>query len=177
MTLEDLNKHIKATEKTVSELEELLTDTALKVLNLKEYAKEIERQQPQILKLERWKPEIEQTHFYVGSCGNIFSQPYVGSTLEVDRQTYFNCFETYEEAKKEALRTRARRKLEWLARELNGRFEGASLCWSIALNHGQWVVISTEGTWTTLCEVRFIVKQDAEYALSQMKPEELEALR
>ncbi len=96
--------------------------------------------------------------------------------------------ELNEEAKQEELRTRARRKLEGLARELNEkeqrrlqRQKNQGYCISDPLKH-KWVILENfeiqykEGM-ITLNEVFFYNKEDAKYALSQMTQQELEALK
>ena len=137
------------------------------------------QKQPEQPKLKRWKPCYGQHYYSAWSCGtNEYEWMRDSHLLDVRIWESFNCFQTQDEAAKEELRTRARRKLEWLARELNGRFEDVLLCWSIAFDYEKFIVISTGGgAWQTLNEIRFALKADAEYALSQMTAEELEALR
>jgi hypothetical protein len=169
MTLQELNKHIEETE-------ELLTDVALKVQNLKNYAKEIERQQPQILKLERWKPEEKERYFYLNEQLEVcYSDYHNESSFASRRYDAFNFFQNKEEAEKEALRTRARRKLEWLARQLNAKCKPYSIV-GFTLTPDFGVTVQQHNP-PHLSAIYFNRREDAEYALSQMNSEELEALR
>lgn len=126
---------------------------------------------PQSPKLERWKPEYNTQYYFIDDDAEILDTSFV-SVNDVDRWKFFNCFPTKEEAEKEAKRTTARRKLEWLARELNkGKQEGSCLFFLCVDNSLLARSVPSIG------EIYFYEKADAEYALSQMKPEELEALR
>ena len=169
MTLQELNKHIEETE-------ELLSDVALKVQNLKNYAKEIERQEPQILKLERWKPEEKERYFYLNEQLEVcYSDYHNESSFASRRYDAFNFFQNKEEAEKEALRTRARRKLEWLARQLNAKCKPYSIV-GFTLTPDFGVTVQQHNP-PHLSAIYFNRREDAEYALSQMNSEELEALR
>lgn len=158
---------------------EELKDFNVHISTLRKYAEALiaeqtqQPKQPEQPKLERWKPEYKEW-FYSVSASSI-SSTYYHELDKFDRSCFenFNCFQTQEEAEKEALRTRARRKLEWLARELNKGKAQAS--WYIdALSQISEFAV---GQVYPIGVPRFETKADAEYALSQMTAEELEALR
>jgi len=132
------------------------------------------QKQPEQPKLERWKPCYGQHYYSAWSCGtNEYEWMRDSHLLDVRIWESFNCFQTQDEAAKEELRTRARRKLEWLARELNKGKAQAS--WYIdALSQISEFAV---GQVYPIGVPRFETKADAEYALSQMTAEELEALR
>ncbi len=165
MTLEELkdfNEHISALRKYA---EALIEEQA---------------QQPQAPKIELWEPEAGQSYWFICNDHDIVEAGYCNSGYDERRIKIYNCFQTQEEAGKEALRTRARRKLEWLARELN-KGKQTDYGWAIMINPN-WNKTKTEihilNTDFSICGViAFAEKSDAEYALSQMTAEELEALR
>lgn len=163
MTLEKIEQHI-------AEVESKLHHLKLDLEKIKS-----EQQQPEQPRLERWKPQFGSYYYYLDAKG-IYSHTKQSEHFAALHE-FFNVFPTSAEAEKEALRTRARRKLEWLARELNKGKEIGSIFWVIAFRDGSCFVSSTEGTWFALGEVLFTHKADAEYALSQMTQKELEALR
>lgn len=82
--------------------------------------------------------------------------------------------QTIEEAEHEALRTRARQKLERLARKLNGE-SPAHLETAWIIKDG--FVKAIDRAFLGLGSIAFNIPDYAEYALSQMTAEELEALR
>lgn len=159
MTLEELkdfNEHINALRKHAEAL-------------IAEY------NQPQAPKLERWKPEIHQTHFYLGTDGKVLSEPYITSDVQFARQGFFNIFPSAKEAKQEALRTRARRKLEWLARQLHTDTDIRGYIYVIDL--AVMKVVTMDAMYATIGGIIYFDTHSlAEYALSRMAAEELQAL-
>lgn len=133
----------------------------------------MQKQQPEQPKLERWKPEHGEFAYTVGSY-EVCKYKLGFNTEQGNQWQSYNCFQTEAEAKKEALRTRARRKLEWLARELNkGKGQLGIYHYITEINE---IGNSTKGS-LSVTSVYFKEYKDAEYALSQMTSEELEALR
>ena len=129
----------------------------------------IEKREPITAQLQRWKPENDDMYFLIDRYGEV-KHDYSGSVSRVKELDFFNCFQTAQEAGKEALRTRARRKLEWLATELNrGKFGHTNyyIAGSIIMESKEIPVLGG---------VYFFEAADAEEALSQMTQEELEAL-
>lgn len=150
---------------------ESLPPEMLKKLNI---TLDLEQPQPEQPKLERWKPKKDEFAYTV--CSYEVCKYKSGWNTEEEKQWLaYNCWESHGEAKQEALRTRARRKLEWLARKLNeGKERGKSLYYISAIS-----VIGTHDPvfYPPISCPMFYEKSDAEYALSQMTAEELEALR
>ncbi len=76
----------------------------------------------------------------------------------------------------------ARRKLEWLARELNKKSGKSTILLNFFIAYNtflaKWKVVQNiVETYPPVGAILFSQAQDAEYALSQMTAEELEALR
>ena len=132
------------------------------------------QKQPEQPKLERWKPCYGQHYYSAWSCGTNEYEWMRDSHLDVRIWESFNCFQTQDEAAKEELRTRARRKLEWLARELNNGKEKGVRTYYISQSNAIRGIADGHSAYG---EVEFFCEPDAEYALSQMTAEELEALR
>ena len=70
-------------------------------------------------KNERWKPNKDTLYWFLNSAGKIDCNYF---SLDIDEQRYnaYNCFQTQEEAQREANKILIRRKLEGIARRLNG---------------------------------------------------------
>lgn len=151
---------------TLEEIEQLKSETLAWV---DKRIQEIE-QQP---KLERWKPEDNGYGFYCTTAWGGVKH----NTNPFEIYTHynsFNCFQTEQEAQQEALRTRARRKLEWYARELNAKSPAhLEKAWIIKDS----LVKAIDRAFLGLGSIAFNIPDYAEYALSQMTSEELEALR
>ena len=99
---------------TRQELKEIINE-------LKDRLKEAQNKLENLDKNERFKPEENEEYFYVDSDNSIGTTNFDNS-FAFDVKTYeaFNCFKTKEEAQKEANKILIRRKLEDLARRLNG---------------------------------------------------------
>ena len=138
----------------------------------------LKAQQP---KLERWKPDEKGRFYWLNSLHEPLEDEWRNNYDISIRWENYNCFPNQEEAQQEALRTRARRKLEWYARELNGKFEGhQDSLYLIDYLNGKFYVMQLGYDWIKhgmVGLITFKCKPDAEYALSQMTDEELEALR
>ena len=80
---------------------------------------------------ERWKPKYKQTYYTIGSINDVYSYPYVGSDLDKQRENFFNCFQTREQAEAEAEKILVRRMLEDIARRLN---KGKKIDWTYDQN-------------------------------------------
>ena len=70
-------------------------------------------------KYGKWKPEIDETYFYLTGNLKPFSIKNYGVTSNIEALESFNCFQTEEEAEKEATKILIRRKLEDIASRLN----------------------------------------------------------
>lgn len=77
---------------------------------------------------ERWKPKEGKTYFYIISTGEVgqdlWNRPF--ALDEEQRYNFYNCFQTYEQAKAEAEKISIRRELEYIARRLN---RGGKIDW------------------------------------------------
>jgi hypothetical protein len=134
-----------------------------------------QEQQPETPKLERWEPNLNAFYWIICNNGEVDYFKWTNDKQDNDRNKYFNCFQTKEEARQEALRTRARRKLEWLARELNAKSKPYQIVgFTLTPDFG---VTVQEYNPPHLAAFYFNRREDAEYALSQMTTEELEALK
>lgn len=95
-------------------LRELIND-------LKNQLKEAQVKLEKLGKHERFKPEEDEEYYYVDNdnsiCGTNFDNSFVD---DKNRYNTYNCFRTQEEAQKEANKILIRRKLEDIARRLNG---------------------------------------------------------
>ena len=131
-------------------------------------------EKPEQPRLERWKPEKSQLYYYIASDFSIRDDQYFPTdAFDKGRWAVFNCYPSAIEAEQEAFRTRARRKLEWLARELNDKEDtGERFCIGNDFSVYETIMETLE-----LMSVYFYTRKDAEYALSQMTLEELEALQ
>ncbi len=161
-------------EVEINKLQAGIADNQRQLQILRDIAKKTQ-QQP---KLERWKPEEGQDYWVLYSDGSIADEAWHDQDEDKDYYNNFNCFQTKEEAKKEALRTRARRKLAWLARQLSEkRYTVNVAVWYILYDGEKFEVTRWEEYQDKFVgAVYFYTKQDGEYALSQMTAEELEAL-
>ena len=96
------------------ELQKLIND-------LKNQLKEAQVKLEKLGKHERFKPKEGETYFYVDNdtcvCNTTFDNSFIS---DCNKYSAYNCFETKEEAEKEANKILIRRKLEDLARRLNG---------------------------------------------------------
>ena len=181
MTLEELQAEI-------NELKESSKWHTMQIGILDAQICAMQKQQPEQPKLERWKPEHGKPYWYITGGPEfgfeVFEEDTWSNEHPGDKALFesFNCFQTKEEAQQEALRTRARRKLEWYARELNGQipYEEKTIInrkvfyWSMLIDGGigeQHIQFLPTGS------VWFFRREHLEYALSQMTAEELEALR
>lgn len=179
------NNLLAETEKKIEQLQGDLRNTKSTLEAVKNALAEMkvaeQKTQPEQPRLERWKPEKFAIYYAIRANGETVVWNF--QNIEDEKiLDFYNCFQTKEEAAKEALRTRARRKLEWFARELNkGKLENENWWiesnWGIALKNEGVSIVSCQGEWATLGVIRFAEKSDAEYALSQMTQQELEALR
>ena len=89
--------------------------------DLQDKLKEAQNKLKNLDKNERWKPEENETYYYL----NEFNEPVVNcftDTCNSDKNRYrcYNLFETEKEANREANKILIRRKLEDIARRLNG---------------------------------------------------------
>ena len=169
MTLEELQRQILA-------LRTITNDELGKMQHALDELKK-QPQQPQAPKLERWKPKETGRYFIIDSFGSIYYDIPLEPTISTHLDN-FNCFQTEAEAKQEALRTRARRKLEWLARELNKQRTFIGKVWTLfCFPSGEVVFDSCSLSDLQLGAVYFYDNEDMEYAFSQMTAQELEALR
>ena len=75
---------------------------------------------------ERWKPKYKQAYYTIGSIKDVYSYIYVGSDLDKQRDDFFNCFQTLEQAEAEAEKILVRRMLEDIAKRLN---KGKEIDW------------------------------------------------
>lgn len=106
---------------TKQELKQIISD-------LENQLKEAQEKLEKLGKYERFKPEENETYY----CVNEFNEPvesYFTGICNSDKNRYrcYNCFRTLEEAEKEANKILIRRKLEDLARRLNG---GEEIDWN-----------------------------------------------
>lgn len=78
-------------------------------------------------KYRKWKPEINETYFYL--TGNLKPFPFknYGDACNIEALKNFNCFKIEEEAKKEAENILVRRMLEDIAKRLN---RGEKIDWN-----------------------------------------------
>ena len=99
---------------TKEELQKLIND-------LQNQLKEAQVRLEKLNKHERFKPEEGEVYHYVDTdnriSNTVFDNSFVG---DCNKYKAYNCFETKEEAEKEANKILIRRKLEDLARRLNG---------------------------------------------------------
>lgn len=72
-------------------------------------------------KYERWKPENNETYYFVNSCDEVEEtwRSSINFIPDIKRYNTYNCFETKEQAKQEAEKILVRRMLEDIARRLN----------------------------------------------------------
>ena len=78
-------------------------------------------------KYERWKPEKNETYYFVNSFGEIDQDwASTGFITDIKRYDAYNCFETKEQAEQEAEKILVRRQLESIARRLN---KGKKIDW------------------------------------------------
>ena len=96
------------------ELQKLIND-------LKNQLQETQEKLKKLDKYERFKPKEGETYFYVDNdtcvCNTAFDNSFIS---DCNKYKAYNCFETKEEAEREANKILIRRKLEDLARRLNG---------------------------------------------------------
>lgn len=191
--MESINERLTRLEAEVANLHRKVdakgADVCLRWLEdaVEGFRQEIERgkekleQQEATPRLERWKPENGDIIFCYDvpdgvsvkkfASGNIYHKAYIDN---------FRAFPTREEAEREQLRNYARCKLEWMARELNRQsgLTGYHIIYYIISEGNDFLVMEwREPISGLLGAVYFSRKKDAEYALSKMTPEELEALR
>ena len=97
------------------ELEELIN-------KLQHQLKDAQEQLEEVDKYKRFKPKNNEMYYCIDNFGSIFSTPFL-DTCSLDRQRYdfYNCFKTNKEAQREVDKILIRRKLEALARCLNGK--------------------------------------------------------
>lgn len=143
----------------------------LEKLGIKLVAEQAAPGQP---KLEQWKPEQGQGYYILDEEGDIVRH-FNSTGYNTKGLNFWNCFKELHEAEQEALRTRARRKLEWLAGELNSKRKPYPIT-RFALSFDGGITVQQHNP-LYLTTVYFYAIGDAEYALSQMTVEELEALR
>ena len=97
---------------TKQELREIIDE-------LKEKLKEAQDKLENLNKNERWKPNTDDAYWFVtDSCENDWG--HFSLDIDTDRYNTYNCFYTQKEAQKEANKILIRRKLEDIARRLNG---------------------------------------------------------
>lgn len=95
-------------------LQELIND-------LKKQLQEAQEKLENLDKYERFKPKEGGTYYYVDSNSCISLTTFDSSCVsDYNKYKSYNCFETEEEAEKEANKILIRRKLEDIARRLNG---------------------------------------------------------
>lgn len=88
---------------------------------LKEKLKEAQNKLENLIKNERWKPNKDDLYWFVTGSGRTnLSQFSLDNDVDPERYSRYNCFKTQEEAQKEADKILIRRKLEDLAKRLNG---------------------------------------------------------
>ena len=136
----------------------------------------LDKQQPEEPKLERWKPSANNPYWINSFDGDAGQETWDGSQIDRNAWNFFNVFQTKKEAQQEAHRTRARRKLEWLARELNAKSKPPYQIVGFTLTPDFGITVHQYNP-PHLSAFYFNRREDAEYALSQMTSEELEALR
>lgn len=168
MTLEEYNKLRNGLDK--------IADLLIEILSVIK-AEQQKSQQPEQPKLERWKPHFNEPYWVISKRTDKIADQMAWSDhpIEIKEWENFQCFQTKKEARQEALRTCARRKLEWLARELNSPSPVYQLCYFIGMDNN--VHALERPFYIQTGAILFARKADAEYALSQMTSEELEALR
>lgn len=97
-------------------------------MNKQEILKEIHKAEEHLANMKealngykygKWKPEINETYFYLTGNLKPFSFKNYGDACNIEALENFNCFQTEEEAKKEAEKILVRRKLEDIASRLN----------------------------------------------------------
>jgi hypothetical protein len=131
----------------------------------------------------RWKPKYGDPFFYAHSHGIEEGTPdysFIWDGDVVDEMLWdnYNVFSTKEEAEKEAIRTRARRKLEWFAQELNkGKETDSKYVYDINRDCKVRQIASSKLFVPTLGMIIFYDMDDAEYDISQMTADELEVLK
>ena len=111
---------LKTLEELQAEIEKLKENIAWEQIQigiLDATVSQMQSQQPKQPKLERWKPEEHGNYWVISNNGKTHNNLWEEHDIDRGYFSTLNCFPTEEEAKQEALRTRARRKLEWMARE------------------------------------------------------------
>ena len=99
---------------TKEELQKLINDLQNQLKDVQEQLKKLDRN-------ERWKPKQGQKYYNINSLGDVNGLSFFENDVYANlRYDFYNCFKTQEEAEKEANKILIRRKLEDLARRLNG---------------------------------------------------------
>lgn len=99
---------------TRQELKEIINE-------LKEKLKEVQDKLENLNKNERWKPNNDDAYYYLDSQNCVFNAFFDDRICsDENRYSTYNCFQTPEEAQREANKILIRRKLEDIARRLNG---------------------------------------------------------
>ena len=106
-------------------------------MDKQELQKEIEKARARLTNMEkmleqceyeRWKPEKQETYYFVSSCGAVEDTWRSSINFIPDKKRYnaYNCFKTKEQAKQESEKILVRRMLEDIARRLN---KGKKIDW------------------------------------------------
>lgn len=91
--------------------------------DLKNQLQEAQDKLENLDKNERFKPEDGEIYYYVDNTNRILNtcfNNYFSNSNDMDRYNTYNCFKMKEEAEREANKILIRRKLEDIARRLNG---------------------------------------------------------
>jgi len=96
---------------------------------------------------ERWLPEPGRDYFCINSYGVTGSDTHDLTVIDTKKFNFYNCFQTHEEAEKEAKRTTISRKYREWARRMNGDWKPD---WSVHLD--KWGIRMENGALnTTIC--------------------------
>lgn len=119
-----LDKDKKDVIKLMDEKQKILNDIEEAQRKLDEARKKLDEYNTGY---KRWKPENDETYFYVISNG-VVGQDRYNKEFATDERRYnfYNCFKTQEEAKQEADKIFVRRQLEDIAKRLN---KGEKIDW------------------------------------------------
>lgn len=113
-----MNVHNKLEKR---KLEKLINKLQTQLENAQEQLENLDKN-------ERWQPDMRETYYRVNGYNEVCTDNW--ADVIFDRKLYdtYNCFKTQEEAEKEANKILIRRKLEDVARRLNG---DETVDWSI----------------------------------------------
>ena len=92
-------------------------------------------------KYGKWKPEINETFFYLTGNLKPFSFKNYGDACSIESLENFNCFQTEEEAKNEAEKILVRRMLEDIAKRLN---KGEKIDWKDTSQEKYFIYLDNE---------------------------------